>query len=80
MQMAQHMNMESNKEVHMKKTLFIVAVAAVMVFALAAPAFAEGYNNGGYNFTTGATTNACARALKQAGASEVCVWTVARGL
>lgn len=31
-------------------------------------------------FTTGATTNACARALKQAGASEVCVWTVARGL
>ncbi|MFM2293938.1 MAG: hypothetical protein RLZZ350_351 [Verrucomicrobiota bacterium] len=31
-------------------------------------------------FTTGATTNACARALKRAGASEVCVWTVARGL
>jgi competence protein ComFC len=31
-------------------------------------------------FTTGATTSACARALKQAGASEVCVWTVARGL
>jgi predicted amidophosphoribosyltransferase len=30
--------------------------------------------------TTGATTNACARALKRAGASEVCVWTVARGL
>jgi len=31
-------------------------------------------------FTTGATTSACARALKKAGASEVCVWTVARGL
>jgi len=31
-------------------------------------------------FTTGATTNACARALRQAGAAEVCVWTVARGL
>jgi ComF family protein len=31
-------------------------------------------------FTTGATTNDCARALRQAGASEVCVWTVARGL
>ncbi|MBU6409766.1 MAG: ComF family protein [Verrucomicrobia bacterium] len=31
-------------------------------------------------FTTGATTSACARALRQAGAGEVCVWTVARGL
>jgi ComF family protein len=31
-------------------------------------------------FTTGATTNACARILKRAGAGEVCVWTVARGL
>jgi len=31
-------------------------------------------------FTTGATTNACARALKMAGASRVCVWTVARGI
>jgi competence protein ComFC len=31
-------------------------------------------------FTTGATTSACARRLRQAGASEVCVWTVARGL
>jgi ComF family protein len=31
-------------------------------------------------FTTGATTNACAGALRQAGASDVCVWTVARGL
>lgn len=30
--------------------------------------------------TTGATTSACARVLKQNGASEVCVWTVARGL
>jgi ComF family protein len=30
--------------------------------------------------TTGATTNACARALRKAGAGEVCVWTVARGL
>jgi competence protein ComFC len=30
--------------------------------------------------TTGATTSACARALKEAGAGEVCVWTVARGL
>ena len=31
-------------------------------------------------FTTGATTSACARVLRQAGAGEVCVWTVARGL
>ena len=31
-------------------------------------------------FTTGATTSACAQALKAAGAGEVCVWTVARGL
>jgi len=31
-------------------------------------------------FTTGATTSACARVLRAAGASEVCVWTVARGL
>ena len=30
--------------------------------------------------TTGATTNDCARALRDAGAEEVCVWTVARGL
>jgi ComF family protein len=31
-------------------------------------------------FTTGATTSACARVLRAAGAGEVCVWTVARGL
>lgn len=31
-------------------------------------------------FTTGATTNACARVLRDVGAAEVCVWTVARGL
>ncbi len=31
-------------------------------------------------FTTGATTSACARALRAAGAAEVCVWTVARGI
>ena len=31
-------------------------------------------------FTTGATTNECARALRGAGAADVCVWTVARGL
>jgi competence protein ComFC len=31
-------------------------------------------------FTTGATTNDCARALCAAGAGDVCVWTVARGL
>lgn len=30
--------------------------------------------------TTGATTSACARALKAAGAGDVCVWTVARGI
>lgn len=30
--------------------------------------------------TTGATTNDCARALRSAGAGDVCVWTVARGL
>jgi predicted amidophosphoribosyltransferase len=31
-------------------------------------------------FTTGATTNACAAILRRAGAGEVCVWTVARGV
>jgi ComF family protein len=31
-------------------------------------------------FTTGATTSACARALRMAGAADVCVWTIARGL
>jgi ComF family protein len=31
-------------------------------------------------FTTGATTGACARVLRVAGAGEVCVWTVARGV
>ncbi len=31
-------------------------------------------------FTTGATTSFCALALKRAGAAEVCVWTVARGI
>ena len=31
-------------------------------------------------FTTGATTSACARALRRAGAVDVCVWTVARGI
>ena len=30
--------------------------------------------------TTGATTSACAGVLMRAGASEVCVWTVARGV
>ncbi len=29
--------------------------------------------------TTGATTDACAQAARQAGAGDVCVWTVARG-
>lgn len=31
-------------------------------------------------FTTGATTNACARVLAEAGAGPICVWTVARGI
>ena len=31
-------------------------------------------------FTTGATTSACAQTLLAAGAEEVCVWTVARGI
>jgi competence protein ComFC len=31
-------------------------------------------------FTTGATTSECARVLRKAGAGEVCVWTVARGI
>jgi predicted amidophosphoribosyltransferase len=31
-------------------------------------------------FTTGATANACAKVLKSAGAGEVSVWTVARGI
>ncbi len=31
-------------------------------------------------FTTGATTSACARTLRTAGAGDVCVWTVARGV
>ncbi|HEV8493504.1 MAG TPA: ComF family protein, partial [Candidatus Angelobacter sp.] len=30
--------------------------------------------------TTGATTSACARVLRKAGAENVCVWTVARGV
>jgi len=30
--------------------------------------------------TTGATTNACAKVLRAAGAAEVCVWTLARGI
>ena len=30
--------------------------------------------------TTGATTSACALALRRGGASDVCVWTVARGV
>jgi ComF family protein len=30
--------------------------------------------------TTGATTSACAKALRAVGAGEVCVWTVARGI
>lgn len=30
-------------------------------------------------FTTGATTNACARLLRKHGAEAVCVWTLARG-
>lgn len=30
-------------------------------------------------FTTGATTNACARLLRKRGAEAVCVWTLARG-
>ena len=31
-------------------------------------------------FTTGATASACARVLRSGGASDVCVWTVARGI
>jgi predicted amidophosphoribosyltransferase len=31
-------------------------------------------------FTTGATANACAQVLRTAGADDVCVWTVARGV
>ena len=31
-------------------------------------------------FTTGATTSACARVLREAGAGQVSVWTVARGI
>jgi predicted amidophosphoribosyltransferase len=31
-------------------------------------------------FTTGATTNACAQVLRAAGAAQVWVWTVARGI
>jgi predicted amidophosphoribosyltransferase len=30
--------------------------------------------------TTGATTSACARALRECGAGDVCVWTLARGV
>lgn len=30
--------------------------------------------------TTGATTSACAKVLRDAGAGDVCVWTVARGV
>jgi competence protein ComFC len=31
-------------------------------------------------FTTGATTNNCAKVLRAGGAAQVCVWTVARGV
>jgi ComF family protein len=31
-------------------------------------------------FTTGATTSACAQVLRRAGAIDVCVWTLARGV
>jgi ComF family protein len=31
-------------------------------------------------FTTGATTSACAGVLRSAGAGDVCVWTLARGI
>lgn len=31
-------------------------------------------------FTTGSTTNACARELVRGGVDDVCVWTVARGI
>lgn len=31
-------------------------------------------------FTTGSTTSACAKALRDAGAGHVCVWTLARGI
>jgi ComF family protein len=31
-------------------------------------------------FTTGATTSACAGVLRQAGAADICVWTLARGI
>jgi ComF family protein len=31
-------------------------------------------------FTTGATTNECAKVLRRNGSGDVCVWTVARGL
>jgi ComF family protein len=31
-------------------------------------------------FTTGATTSACAQVLRRAGATDVCVWTLARGV
>ena len=31
-------------------------------------------------FTTGATTNACAKVLRAGGAVETCVWTLARGV
>jgi ComF family protein len=31
-------------------------------------------------FTTGATTNACARVLRKAGAGAIWVWTLARGM
>jgi len=31
-------------------------------------------------FTTGATSSACAGVLRRAGAADVCVWTIARGI
>ncbi len=47
----------------------------------------EGQNLGGKRvilvddvMTTGATTSACAHALREAGAADVCVWTVVRGI
>ncbi len=54
--MVQNTTKQSNREGTMKKALIVMVAVVAMMFALAAPAFAEGYNNSGYNFNDGSNS------------------------